>query len=359
MTKQIINYSQCWEDPVVLNEALSINSQDIILSITSGGDNTLALLLKTPKKVISIDLNPLQKYLIELKISAIRALNYGELLDFLIFGKSSRKEELFIKVNKYLSVEAASWWNRNRSLIKQGVIYIGRFERFLKFFRCYILPLIHSKKITEDFLNTSSIQIQRDFYKNTWNSKRWRLFFKIITSRFILRSFARQQGMFTYTEPGAIAKEYLKRLDWNFNAILLKSNYFMNYCLLGRYGQSLPPYLEEKNYIFLKENFSSLSMITDDLLSYLKSMPDDSFSKFNLSDVFESLSPEQNNILWKEIVRTAKNEARVVYWNNLVYRTFPQDLSANIKNEDQLANQLHLKDRVFFYGDFKVNRITK
>ena len=58
MTKQIINYSQCWEDPAVLNEALAINSQDIVLSITSGGDNTLALLLRNPQRVISIDLNP-------------------------------------------------------------------------------------------------------------------------------------------------------------------------------------------------------------------------------------------------------------------------------------------------------------
>ncbi len=359
MTNQIINYSQCWEDPIVLNEALAINSQDIVLSVTSGGDNSLVLLLKKPYKVISIDSNAVQKYLLELKGAAIGFLSHEELLEFLGVKKSCRRKELFEKVEKHLSLEAASWWNKHRLLIERGVIHVGRFEKFLNSFRCYILPLIHSKKTVEAFLNTQSLQSQRDFYQNVWNSKRWRLFFRVITSRFVLKSFARQRGMFTHTEPGAIAKEYLKRLDRNFNAVPLKDNYFMHYCLAGNYGQSVPPYLEAKETVSLKENLSRLSMVVNDLMSYLKSMPNDSFSKFNLSDIFEPLSLEQNDILWKEIVRTAKNGARVVYWNNLVPRTFPQQLSVNIKDEAQRATHLHSMDRVFFYGNFHINTILK
>ena len=359
MTNQIINYSQCWEDPILLNEALAINSQDIVLSVTSGGDNSLALLLKKPHKVISIDSNVAQKYLLELKSAAIGSLSHEELLEFLGAKKSSHREELFEKIEKHLSLEAASWWNKHRSLIKQGVIHTGRFEKFLNSFRCYILPFIHSKKTVEDFLNTQSLQIQQDYYRNVWNSKRWRLFFRVITSRFVLKSFARQRGMFMHTEPGAIAKEYLKRLDRNFNAVMLKDNYFMHYCLTGKYGQSVPPYLDAKENLYLKENLSRLSMVVNDLTDYLKSMPNDSFSKFNLSDVFEPLSLEQNDTLWKEIVRTAKNGARVVYWNNLVRRAFSQQLSVNIKDEAHLATQLHSTDRVFFYGNFHVNTILK
>ena len=56
MNKKIINYSQCWEDPFILLEALSICENDCVISITSGGDNTIALLLAKPKKIVSIDL---------------------------------------------------------------------------------------------------------------------------------------------------------------------------------------------------------------------------------------------------------------------------------------------------------------
>jgi len=359
MTSQIINYSQCWEDPIILNEALAINSQDIVLSITSGGDNSLALLLKKPHKIISIDSNVAQKYLLELKTVAIGFLGHEELLEFLGAKKSSRREELLEKIEKHLPLDTASWWNKHRSLIKQGVIHAGRFEKFLNTFRGYILPLIHSRKTAEAFLNTESLQLQKDYYHSVWNSKRWRLFFRIVTSRFVLKSFARQRGMFIHTEPGAIAKEYLKRLDRNFNTVPLKDNYFMHYCLTGNYGRSVPPYLEAKYNLSLKENLSQLSMVVNDLTNYLKSMPNESFSKFNLSDVFEPLSLEQNDILWKEIVRTAKNGARVAYWNNLVTRAFSQQSSTNVKDEAELASRLHSMDRIFFYGNFHVNTILK
>ena len=58
--KNKIYYSQCWEDPYVLLEGLDIQKEDKIISITSGGCNTLALLLKDPREVIAIDINPVQ-----------------------------------------------------------------------------------------------------------------------------------------------------------------------------------------------------------------------------------------------------------------------------------------------------------
>ena len=97
MKSEIINYSQCWEDPLLLNEALEINAQDTVLSITSGGDNTLFLLLKQPKKIVSIDFNPVQNYLLELKIATLKALPHGEVLEFL--GESGARFLLFAHSN--------------------------------------------------------------------------------------------------------------------------------------------------------------------------------------------------------------------------------------------------------------------
>ncbi len=357
--KDNISYSQCWEDPALVGEALAITSEDMVLSITSGGDNSLAILLRNPLQVISIDLNPTQKYVLELKTAAIQSLSYEEILEFAGARKSSRRKKLFEEVQKNISLDAALWWNTHRSLLKEGIIHGGRFEKFLNKFSRYIMPFIHSKKTIETFLHTSSLQVQKDFYQDTWNSKRWRLFFKMITSRFVLKRFARQRGMFTHTEQGAIAQEYLKRLDKNFTSVPIKDNYFMHYCFTGNYGQSIPPYLEEGNIASLRENLPRLSMIISDLTSYLKSMPDAYFSKFNLSDIFEALSPGQNDALWQEIVRTAKNGARIVYWNNLVPRTFPPGLAIQVKDEAELADRLHSKDKVFFYGSFHVNTILK
>jgi len=357
--KEHISYSQCWEDPLLVNEALKINQEDIILSIMSGGDNSLSLLTQNPKKVISIDINRAQKYILELKIAAIKHLDHNELLKFLGIRKSNDRIVLLEKLENDLSEDTRKWVEENVILLEKGIIHIGKFERFLNVFSKYIIPLIHSKKTIQNLLSIKTIEEQKVFYNTIWNSKRWRLFFKMITSRFILENFARQKGMFNHTKIGEVSSKYINRVDHTMMNIPINNNYFIHYCLKGNYDSVLPHYLESDNIILIKNNLSHLKMVVNDLMSYLKSMPDNYFSKFNLSDVFEALSVEQNNLLWKEIIRTSKPNARIVYWNNLVNRSYPRALSSSVKNELDFANDLYLKDRVFFYGSFHVNTITK
>jgi len=49
-------YAQCWEDADVLLEALDVQPGHCCLSIASGGDNTLALLARSPQRVVAIDM---------------------------------------------------------------------------------------------------------------------------------------------------------------------------------------------------------------------------------------------------------------------------------------------------------------
>jgi len=78
-----VEYYSCWEDIQVIQDALEINTNDIILSITSAGCNIFNFLLYNPKKILSIDFNPYQNYLLELKIEAIKKLDYEEFLGLL------------------------------------------------------------------------------------------------------------------------------------------------------------------------------------------------------------------------------------------------------------------------------------
>lgn len=358
MQKKTINYSQCWEDPYVLTQALSINQHDRVLSVTSGGDNTLALLALQPSTIVSIDMNPAQNYLLELKNTAISTFSHQEALAFLgIVSSNSRKAQLK-KLSKHLSLQTNEWWNKNIELIEKGVITCGRFERYLGIFRT-ILPFIHSKKIVKSFLESPTLKEQQEFYQKTWNSKRWKLYFHLATSRFILKWFARQKGMFIHVKLKKIADIYTKRLASHLMNVHLKNNFFMHYCLTGSYGTSLPPYLQEKNQHILKKNREKLTIVTTDLLSYLRSVPENFFTKYNLSDIFEALSENQQSELWKEIIRTAKNTAKVVYWDNLMIRPVPNHFSKQVILQGTLASQLFATDRVFFYDKLYIYDIVK
>lgn len=360
MNAHIINYSQCWEDPGVLLDALDIKPHDEVLSITSGGDNTLALLIQFPQHVVSVDMNVSQNYLLELKIAAAQNLSYGEYLEFLGVTQSNSRLGLYKKVSHRLTEAARGWWNAHEPYIRVGVINCGRFEKFTALFAQRILPVLHNQKITKRLLSFDNIEEQRMFFQTQWNSMKWRFFLRLFTNRFILQRFARQRGMFSQANIKNVARIYEKRLERHLTSVPNRGNFFMYYSLTGRYGDSLPPYLEQIGYAKLKTMISSsLSIETGNLLNYLKSKPDNSFSKFNLSDVFEPLSEVESETLWREIIRTAKSEAKVAYWNNLVKRSYPSSVSAQIITDSDFTKELQAKDRVFFYDSFHLHTIKK
>lgn len=360
MNKDVINYSQCWEDPDILIKALNINAGDIVLSVTSGGDNTIALLLFNPQKIIAVDLNPAQNYLLEFKLAAAKGLSYDEYLSFLGVVNSSSRRDSFSKVKRYLAPETSFWWSNHRAMIEKGIINSGRFEKFLNLFRRYLLPLVHSSKTVTQFLTVSSLEEQRDFYENRWNTKRWRMYFRLATSSYILKYLARQVGMFKYAKMKIVSDEYLKRLKSNLHNVPIASNYFLYYCLTGSFSKSLPIYLQEENYKIIKKNkIFNLSIVRNDILTHLRSTPENSYSKYSLSDIFEALSDQQINALWKEIIRTAKKGAIVVYWDNLLPRPVPSQFSDIVKVEKQLQRKLLHQDRVFFYGGLHIYKVIK
>ncbi len=53
-------------------QVLDIKSDDVCLTLTSGGDNSLNLLLHGARQVVSVDCNPAQSALLEMKVAAIR-----------------------------------------------------------------------------------------------------------------------------------------------------------------------------------------------------------------------------------------------------------------------------------------------
>src|SRR3989344_5811115 len=116
MAENPINYSMCWEDPTVLREALDVQSDDRVISITSGGDNSLVLLLAKPKEVVSVDINFAQNYLLELKRATALTLEYDEFLEFLGAKKSADRLKFFNTVAPLLSPSIRQWWLEHSEL---------------------------------------------------------------------------------------------------------------------------------------------------------------------------------------------------------------------------------------------------
>src|SRR4028119_688760 len=80
-------YNQIWEDPRVDLQALKLDGDSRVLTISSGGCNAVNYLTDSPESVTAIDLNPHHIYLTNLKIAALRYLpDYQAFFDF--FGRA-------------------------------------------------------------------------------------------------------------------------------------------------------------------------------------------------------------------------------------------------------------------------------
>eukprot|EP00939_MAST-03C_sp_MAST-3C-sp1_P000994 g994.t1 len=82
-----IIYNISWEDPRIERLKLKFSSNDVILTISSAGDNVLDYLCGDPKHIVAADLNEAQLALLDLKLACIEAGMPHEDF-FALFGRS-------------------------------------------------------------------------------------------------------------------------------------------------------------------------------------------------------------------------------------------------------------------------------
>lgn len=356
----MINYSQCWEDSDILEEALRVSPYDNVLSVTSGGDNTLALLSKEPRELIAIDMHAPQNFLLELKLASARNLDYEAYLELMGVRDSKRRLDLYRQVAPSLGAQAAKWWSTQNRHIEKGIIHTGKFESFLNAFRVYALPFVHSEHTVKKFLGKHTLEEQIHFYESTWNTWRWKLFFRFASGKRILKRFARQKEMTLHGVEKNTPHTYAERLEALIHRVPLHTNFFMQYCLLGRYGDEMPLYLTKSGYTKLRKiHLNNLHIETRSIFEYLRTVPPNTFTKCNLSDIFDALTKEQSDDLWNELVRVIKHGGRVAFWNNQIRHARPTSLDGNVVADSALSATLHAKDKVFFYESFDVLTISK
>jgi S-adenosylmethionine-diacylglycerol 3-amino-3-carboxypropyl transferase len=351
-----ISYSMCWEDPLIMLEALDVSKRDTVLSIVSGGENLFSLMLNNPNRIIGIDIKKEQIFLTKLKIAAIKNLDFNQFVQFIGIKDSGNREMIFSKLKKGLSKEEIDFWV-NSNLIKKGIIHAGKLERYLNKFRRYFLPLIISKGRINEFLSLESLGQQKNFYKY-WNNRRFRLLFKLFFSRKGLES-GRDKEYFKYNNKISVSEYYLERVKHGLTEVPIKSNFFMQYILTGTIPAPFKnhSYLDRENFYKLKKILikERIEFVNQDIFEFLRRQKAGSFSKFNLSDVFEGMSQNDYEKLLKEIKRVGKTRGRICYWNNLVGRSVHSVM--DIK-QLKLSQTLYNKDRVHFYSNFIVEEIN-
>ena len=351
-----IRYAQCWEDADVLLAALNIQPQQTCLSIASAGDNTLAMLSRAPAKVIAIDLSLAQLACLELRVAAFRELRHHELLELLGARTSTQRAQLYQRCRVLLSSSTRGFWDAHANDIATGIGGAGKFERYFALFRQRVLPLIHSPENSLELLRDKPQNEREEFYAQVWNTWRWRTCFKLFFSRFVMGRLGRDPEFFKYVE-GNVAERILSRTRYALTSLNPANNPYLQWILTGEYRTALPFALRPENFEAIRANLDRLEIRQQSLEAFLASSSTQSIDRFNLSDMFEYVSPESYHSLLQELLRVSRNGARLAYWNMLAERRRPASMVNEIKSLGILSQQLFAQDQAFFYRDFVIEEV--
>ncbi len=351
-----IRYAQCWEDADVLLAALEPAPGKRCVSIASAGDNTLALLSRDPESVLALDLSSAQIACLELRVAAYRELQHGELLALMGSVESSARPRLYQTCRKHLSVGALAFWDERPDLIAAGIGAAGKFEHYFRLFRERVLSLVRSKDHIQQLLRPKSTAERMSFYDQRWNNLRWRLMFRMFFSRRLMGLLGRDPKFFRYVE-GSVSERILKRTEYALTELDPAANPYIQWILTGRHNGVLPAALREENFEPIRRNLDRLEWRCGALEESLK--VDRKFDCFNLSDIFEYMSPSSYEQLLKLIVSSARPGARLAYWNMLAPRHRPESMAADLRPLAELSAQLFARDRAFFYSAFVVEEVMR
>lgn len=352
-----IRYAQCWEDADVLLEALDVRPGDTCLSIASGGDNTLALLTCDPARVLAIDLSPAQLACLELRVAAYRTLEHGELLELIGSRSSTRRIALYQKCRSALTPATRAFWDARPVEVRHGIGGAGRFERYFTLFRTRVLPVVHSRRRVEQLLRGGTPEERRAFYDRHWDSWRWRLLFRVFFSRLVLGRFGRDPSFFTYAR-GGVATGLLARARHAVTELDPADNPYLQWILIGRHLTALPLALRPEHFETIRARLDRLEWHRQSLEEFVQSCAPRSVDRWNLSDVFEYVSEAGARSILERIATCGRPGGRLAYWNTFVPRARPEALADRLKPLTELAEQLHRRDRAFFYERFVVEEVA-
>ena len=138
-----------------------INANDTVLTLTSGGCNGLNLLIHGAGEVVSVDCNPAQSALLELKAVAIKQLEFEDVWQMFGEGVHPRIEDLYErKLAPFLSETSAKFWSKRLWYFKHGLYYQGGMGKL-----CWVLQSVAAAvglgRTAKRIANAPTIEEQR------------------------------------------------------------------------------------------------------------------------------------------------------------------------------------------------------
>lgn len=252
-------YAFTWEDPREDIEILNIKPTDTMLAITSAGDNILAYasMDNAPRRIHGVDLNPHQNHLMELKLSAMRALPFEDVWKLFGEGKHDNFTEILVrKLSPYMSSHALQYWMRVGEFTfnpktGRGLYDTGSTRWALRIAR-WVFKVAGVEKDVKELCGCKTVEQQLAI----WNNRVRPALFSPIVTRILIANpvFLWKALGVPLNQASMIDGGILKYIIDTIEPLLSRSlistdNYFYYLCLMGHYSRdNCPDYITRHGY---------------------------------------------------------------------------------------------------------------
>lgn len=329
-----------------------------VISITGSGCRSLSLLVAEPEELVSVDANPLQNYLLELKAASIRRLEHPESLSFLgVRGDVDRPRTYRTALRGDLSVGAREFWDLNHRAIERGVLYTGAHETHFR--RTMRLVLAPRSDLVGELFSFERLEDQQRFYHERWNSWWWRLCIQQGIRPALYRLTLPDPSYIAHVEmPDGSPGRYIHgRFEHTLTSHLARENHVLSWMFLGCYSSTaLPLYLRPEHHEKIRSGLEAMRIETAPVGDFLAQAPDQAFDAYSLSDISGWTSVAEFNRILDEVVRSARSGARFCYRNFFTKRAIPPRLRDRVEVLDGVARDLEQRDLSFAYT-FQVGEV--
>jgi S-adenosylmethionine-diacylglycerol 3-amino-3-carboxypropyl transferase len=354
-----ISYSACNEDTNCELEALHLGPGKRVLCITAGGGRALSLLAAGPLDIVSVDVNPTQNYLLELKVAAMRALDYEPYLKFLGVRPTRDRLATYKTFRETLSPEARAYFDARPKMIKLGALYRGSLERYL----VHVSRAVHLVRPiwVKRMFACTTIEEQRRYLAG-WNTRIWRMVVETICRRSVLELFSRDPGFWRFVPPEVpLHRRIFELIHGYLCNHVARENHLLQLVFFARYihEPTMPIYLLPEPYARIRENLktSRITPTTAPITQVLAGNADKSFDAYSIADVSSYLSEDDFGALMHEIMRTARPNARLCSRGIFVHRPLPPEYMARVQREPELEKRLSIDDMAMVH-EFLVGTIS-
>jgi len=343
-----VNYASFHEDGASERRALELGPRDRVLCITGSGARALELLLDGPERVVAVDWNPAQSALLELKLAALRRLDYDEHLAFLGLTPCAERAAAYGRLRADLTPAARAFWDARGRAVAGGVYYAGRWERFLA-------RLARGLRWTRRgrlarLLGAASVAEQSAIWREEWDDVWWRTYLRVASSRVLWRTVFREPGLEHVPDDVRMDLLLRERFDAASGRYLFRESPWALALFRGRLDPAgaLPDHLAREHYGTLRERSGAIEVVTAALGEYLRA-DGERFDAFSLSDFSSYADEEAYGEAWRGVLGRSAPGARICERRFLVQYAVPEDVGAGISRDEALERELARADRSVVY----------